>query len=284
MTELLEIVVVTYSSWHNAGSELRNMCALTGQFTDETHWTFVDNSPDDSDLIRLRALCAEPAHPTFLSLPNPGFAAACNMAVQASRAEWVLLLNPDVMMDASGLAQMLAYLREPTRNAESIAVSLTTGSRGHAGVYERNFHWFADRPLSASGDLLGPSGGAGLYRRDIFLSIGGFHEPLFAWGEDADLAYRLHSSGYSCEILDLRLPHRGGHSVASPDGARRKAWLLNRNRVVIAKRNLSPATYRAFVTYHAAILLILTPRNIRRGTVRSSWRGWRSGLRCSLAL
>ena len=71
------------------------------------------------------------------------------------------------------------------------------------------------RATGGAGALRGPSGGAAAYRPSLFREFGGFYEAMFAWGEDADLALRLHMAGHTCLPLDLGLPHHGGHSVAA---------------------------------------------------------------------
>ena len=175
----------------------------------------------------------------FVELPNPGFAAACNRAVESSNAPWVMLLNPDVLIDEQQLRAIVSRVHELSPD-KTLAVSMTTHGTTHAGIALAPGWWFVDATPKYWSQLMGPSGGAGLYARERFLEVGGFLESLFAWGEDVDLAWRLTRRGIGCEVLDLRLPHQGGHSHAGSRGAlQRKVSMLYRNRTLVAKRNLS---------------------------------------------
>ncbi len=103
--------------------------------------------------------------------------------------------------------------------------------------------------------------------------MGGFYEPLFAWGEDADLAMRLHLAGHACAELDLALPHQGGHSVTAGRVSRRRAKLLVSNRITIAARLYSGPQALAFAAFLGAVLIAKTPRMVRQGTLGAHCAG-----------
>ncbi len=288
---LAEIVVVTYHSCGSAARELDRFVQLTSSGDPRLHWSFVDNSEDSSDADYLEGTLTATAHARVLRrADNPGFAAACNEAAQTSAAEWVIFINPDILLDDSCLETILTHLNGTPSEVACVALSQQTGPLAHEGVSFNRAGWFMDRPLErgnetstgrawvyraigGGGRLLGPSGGAAAFRRKTFLKMGGFYEPLFAWGEDADLAMRLHLIGEPCASLDLSLPHQGGHSVTAGRVSRRRAQLLVSNRITIAARLYSMPQGLAFAAFLGAVLLAKTPRMIRQGTVGAHWAG-----------
>ncbi len=243
-------------------------------------WVFVDNSPDGSDAAQLRLISDRAKNILIVERrDNPGFAAGSNYGFTLGDGDWVFFLNPDITLTDQDLKRIGAFIAGPPE-ADSIAVSQVTRGFAHAGVGSTFYGWFTDRPVGSGLALLGPSGGAGLYRRSAFEAYGGFFEPLFAWGEDADLALRMVQRGSKCVELDLRLQHQGQHSVSSSKRASSfKARLLTRNRLLVAGRNLSPWRAWRFAVVHMCVIVLMTPRNWRRGTVLATWHGYCDGIR-----
>lgn len=288
---LAEIVVVTYHSRGSAARELDRFAHLAELGDPRLCWSFVDNSEDSSDADYLEdALPVTGTTRVLRRADNPGFAAACNEAAQTSQAGWVLFINPDILLTESSLETTLAHLSETPSDVSCVSLSQQTGPLAHQGVSFNRVGWFMDRPLRRSaapstgraflyrvigggGQLLGPSGGAAAFRRETFLRMGGFYEPLFAWGEDADLAMRLHLMGESCSGLDLSLPHQGGHSVTAGRVSRRRAQLLVSNRITIAARLYSLPQGIAFAAFLGTVLVAKIPRMIQQGTVGAHWAG-----------
>ncbi len=288
---LAEIIVVTYHSRGAAAEELDRFVRLASSNDSQLAWSFVDNSEDSADAYYLENTLTDTTNTRVLRRPdNPGFAAACNEAAQSSRSEWVIFVNPDILLTDSDLAIILAHLSATPSDVSCVALSQQTGPLAHQGVSFNRAGWFMDRPLQraktpstgrarlyraigGAGRLLGPSGGAAAFRRETFLRMGGFYEPLFAWGEDADLAMRLYLIGEPCAGLDISLPHQGGHSVTAGRVSRRRAQLLVSNRITIAARLYSMPQGLAFAAFLGAVLLAKTPLMIRHGTLAAHWAG-----------
>lgn len=288
---LAEIVVVTYHSRGSAAEELDRFVRLASSNDPRLKWSFVDNSEDSSDADYLENTLTAITNTRVLRRgDNPGFAAACNEAAQSSQSEWVIFINPDILLTDSDLATILAHLSATPSEVSCVALSQQTGPLAHQGVSFNRAGWFMDRPLQrakttstgrawlyraigGAGRLLGPSGGAAAFRRETFLSMGGFYEPLFAWGEDADLAMRLYLIGEPCAGLDISLPHQGGHSVTAGRVSRRRAKLLVSNRITIAARLYTMPQGLAFAAFLGVVLLAKTPRMVRNGTLVAHWAG-----------
>lgn len=272
----LEIVVVLYNSWDGAGEQLAQMCTLARSLP-SVHWSFVDNSERGRDGAMIETLTEGLANVRVSYMDNPGFAAACNAAVSMSEADAIMLLNPDVYVRLADLGDIVEAADAAVRERRTVAVSMVTSGKIHAGVEFLYGLWFVDASATSE-NVIGPSGGAGIYPRSVYVDLGGLWPDFFAWGEDADLALRLRKAGVPCTVLDLRLEHRGGHSVDSAAGIRFKVRLLYRNRMLVARRNCGDASFLRFALIYLCAVVLLTLRNRRRGALTASWRGFGEGL------
>src|SRR6266404_2221619 len=150
---------------------------------------------------------------------NVGFAAAQNQAIAASTSEWVLALNPDVVLQPGFIEQLVEGGRIDA-NVGTVCGRLLSIGRDlkvpeqplidSAGIFftpamrhfDRGWHepdrGAYDRPEY----VFGACAAAALYRRKMIddVSIGGsFFDPdFFAYREDADVAWRAQLLGWRC--------------------------------------------------------------------------------------
>jgi GT2 family glycosyltransferase len=215
---------------------------------------------------------------------NLGFAAANNVAARASRAPWLATLNPDTPADPGWLAALRAATRRWPGAASfgSTQVSLDrpdeldgVGDVWHAA----GMAWRArlGRPVSETppeGESFGPCAAAALYRRDLFLELGGFDETYFCYCEDVDMAYRLRLAGWtSVQVPDAVVRHAG-----SGISGRTSEFTLfhgHRNRVWTFVKNTPGAWLWALLPYHLAYDALMTYTSFRIGrggpVLRAHW-------------
>jgi GT2 family glycosyltransferase len=241
-------------------------------------FVFVDNSPGDGSDAVIEKYFADIPHRYRPDPTNPGFAAGCNSGLELVTADHVLLLNADVWLTDDALGRILAGIEEAPETP--LAIGLTMRGRDYAGIDTNPVSLFIDRSAHASRGPLGPSGGAAVFPVSLLRRFGGFHPEFFAWGEDADLAFRLYAAGVRTRALNLSLPHAQGHSVEGDRGlSRRRAFLLARNRVLVAARTFSgPLLLTALpvlILGHGALAI----RRIRQGTLVPFLAGVGQGLR-----
>ncbi|MCZ7439424.1 glycosyltransferase [Micromonospora sp. WMMC241] len=241
-------------------------------------FVFADNWPEDG-CATVVAGCLDPDRYRYVpDASNPGFAAGCNRAVASATTSHVLLLNPDVWLPDDALARICAAVAEDP--GIPIAVGLAMHGGEYVGIDLHPISLFIDRPARVSRAPLGPSGGAAVFPTDLFRRFGGFHEALFAWGEDADLALRLYASGVPTRALDVVLPHAGGHSVDGDDTLQGfRAFLLARNRLLVAARTLTWPLLLVALPVLASAHVALAARRARQGLLRPFLRGVGRGLR-----
>jgi GT2 family glycosyltransferase len=155
---------------------------------------------------------------------NLGFGAALNRAVREVPGDPIAFLNDDVTVEAGFVAALTAALEPGVDSVAGVLVSERDPSRiDSAGVVADRtllgFDYLNGEPVSsltAAADPLGPTGGAALYRRDAFESVGGFDERIFLYYEDLDLALRMHGAGLRCRLAP---DARGVHAYSETLGA-----------------------------------------------------------------
>jgi N-acetylglucosaminyl-diphospho-decaprenol L-rhamnosyltransferase len=207
------------------------------------------------------AAIAESARADYLPIPaNPGYGGAVNAAVRRlpDSVEWVLIANPDLILEPGALDVLVATGRTDDRvgsvgptiknpdgstypSARSLP-SLRTGI-GHAlfsNLWQANPWTRRYRAELAPADVARDSGWLSgscvLVRRRAFDEIGGFDEGYFMYFEDVDLGYRLGKSGYR-NVYEpaASAVHIGGQSTGSESARMVRAHHASARRFIRRK-------------------------------------------------
>jgi N-acetylglucosaminyl-diphospho-decaprenol L-rhamnosyltransferase len=247
------VVVVTYNSAEHIDDCLGSVVA---QLPDANSFVLVfDNASadDTADLVEQRW----PGVRVERSRVNLGFARACNQAVSGLQPQFVLLVNPDAVLQPGCIAALLdAARRHPgaglyggrsfTPDGE-VDVNSCFGrprlwntfcyATGLSTIFSRSSWlnaegmgaWLRDteRPVGVlSGLLL-------LVDRLAWERLGGFDEDFFMYGEDVDLSVRAARLRYTPMITPAaRVVHIGGAS-SSPVN---RQILLYRGKITLARK------------------------------------------------
>ena len=95
-------IIVNY----NAGETLQRCVNALLNCVGKTKVTVVDNASSDGSAERLRHLYGDHQGIEFLFNPvNLGFAAAVNAVARRSDADWILILNPDCILETDTLSR-----------------------------------------------------------------------------------------------------------------------------------------------------------------------------------
>ncbi|HTR76428.1 MAG TPA: glycosyltransferase family 2 protein [Solirubrobacterales bacterium] len=210
----------------------RTLQSLRGQ-TERLDVVVVDNGSSDGSAAAARADFPEV---TVMELgENVGFGPALNRAVAAHPAEAIVLLNNDVECEPGFCAALLAALDDGVEMVAGVLLKeREPGLIDSAGVVADHtlmgFDFMQGEPVAAlagAPDPLGPTGGAGLYRRAAWEAVGGFDERIFLYYEDLDLALRIGAGGGRCRLAaDARALHAYSASLGAGSGAKyaRTGW------------------------------------------------------------
>ncbi len=208
-------VVVNY----NAGAALAD-CVASLQSCGVGQIVVVDNGSVDGSLSALaaagRAVRIERAE------TNLGYGRALNRGVALISAPFVLVVNPDVVLEADAVEVLASQLASQADVA--VAGPLIRDRRGLPYPSARTFPSFSMGAGHALAGLFWPnnrwtkryrgsvapgvgadgaarevdwvSGACALVRREAFDSVGGFDEGYFMYVEDLDLCWRLRRAGW----------------------------------------------------------------------------------------
>ena len=213
----------------------RSLTALYPFLSSDDEIVVVDN---ESQRDRLAWLTAR--HPRALALPrreNIGFAAAINLAVRNSSRPFLLLLNPDALVQGPVPRVLEEWL--VTHPDTAVAGPRILNADGSVQPSARRFpgisaaiggrstwlsqrfpnNWFsrqhllgmtAETPL----DVDWIAGSCLMTTRAAFERVGGFDEQFFLYWEDADYCRRLNALGLKSTYLPgVTVKHAGGHSA-----------------------------------------------------------------------
>lgn len=230
----LSVIIVNYNVEHFLEQCLHSVRKAVKNIPTEVF--VVDNSSVDGSLEMLRNKFPEVK--VIANEKNTGFSCANNQAIKISTGEYVLLLNPDTVVqedtfektikfmddhkDAGGLGVMMLdgkgnFLPESKRGLPTPSVAfykvfglaaLFPGSRTF-GKYHLGF---LDKNKTHEVDVL--AGAFMLIRKPVLDKIGLLDETFFMYGEDIDLSYRITLEGYKNYYFpETRIIHYKGEST-----------------------------------------------------------------------
>jgi N-acetylglucosaminyl-diphospho-decaprenol L-rhamnosyltransferase len=174
---------------------------------------------------------------------NVGYGSAINAAVRTlpESIDWILVVNPDVVLGAGSIDALVAAGDEDPRVGAVGPTTLTSEGEVYpsarsvpslrTGVGHALFaNLWLDNPWSRAyrqdttaeqlrRDAGWLSGACVLVRRSLFDELGGFDEGYFMYFEDVDLGYRIGKAGYrNVYEPDATVTHTGAHSTTSESG------------------------------------------------------------------
>lgn len=283
---MVSVLITTYDS-------LRTLPACLSSLSEQVYRPLqviiVDNASRDGTRDWLRRI--EDRQQVFYNETNVGFAAAQNQAMRHARGEWLLSLNPDVILSSNFISELVStgekdarvgsvcgkLLRwHPHANPERTQIIDSTGiyflrnlrhlDRGAGELDRGQYH----QPEY----VFGATAAAALYRRKMIedISVDGqfFDEDFFAYREDADVAWRAQLLGWRC----LYTPRAVGWHVRRvvPSRFRELPLVINwhsvKNRFLMRAKNISLPLYLHLflpVSWRDALILgycLLMDRNL----------------------
>ena len=156
---------------------------------------------------------------------NSGFGIAVNEGIRQSTREFITLLNNDVEVHPYWVEELRKSMDAHTEIGfcaskmldfydrtciDSAGIEFTTYGVG----YPRGHREQDVGQYDALQEVFGACGGAAMYRRAMFDSIGLFDEDFYAYYEDVDLSFRAQLSGYQCLYVPSAIVyHRGGETM-----------------------------------------------------------------------
>ena len=230
----LSVVIVNYNVKHFIEQCLFSVLKASENIACEVF--VVDNNSVDGSVTLIKEKF--PQVNLIVNKTNTGFSVANNQALKIAKGEYVLLLNPDTVVQEDTFSKILAFMDEHP-DAGGLGVKMLDGQGNFAPESKRGlptpevafykmFGFSRFFPKSKrfgkyhlsylSEDELAEidvmSGAFMLIRKTVLDKIGFLDETFFMYGEDIDLSYRIKKAGYKNYYFpDTQIIHYKGEST-----------------------------------------------------------------------
>jgi N-acetylglucosaminyl-diphospho-decaprenol L-rhamnosyltransferase len=275
------IVIVTYNSEAEIGR------CLDAALSTGAEVVVVDNASSDGTI-------AEAARRGVRLIANPdnrGFAAAANQGFAVLNCPYVLLLNPDSilqsgcealreacdlpgvaaaggrLLNSDGSPQVGFMVRRLPTAVTLVAECLLLNRLWPRGPLNRHYRAL-DLDYSQRQEVEQPAGAMLMVRRAIWHELGGFDEMFFPlWFEDVDFCRRLADHGYRlCYAPMAVAKHTGAHSISNLALEMRRIYWYG-SLLRYSARHFGPVAFRSVCL---AVVAGSIPRMILESAARGS--------------
>lgn len=232
----LSVIIVNYNVKYFLEQCLYSVYKAAQNLDYETEIIVVDNNSVDGSVEMLNTKFHKVK--LIVNKQNKGFAKANNQAIKISKSEYILLLNPDTVVEDTTFKKVIAFmdshpeagalgvkmldgkgkfLPESKRGLPTPSVALYKIS-GLSKIFPRSkifgkYHLgFLDKNEINEVEIL--SGAFMLIRKKALDKTGLLDESFFMYGEDIDISYRLIKQGYKNYYFPkTRIIHYKGEST-----------------------------------------------------------------------
>jgi len=225
-----------------------------------------NNSVDGScDMIRQKF----PKVRLIRNTQNLGFSKANNLAIRESKGKYILLLNPDTVVEESSFSKCIDFM-EKNPKAGGLGVKMIDGTGyflpeskralptplvaffkvfGLSSLFPRSktfgkYHLsYLDKNKTHDVDIL--AGAFMFLRKKALDKTGLLDEDFFMYGEDIDLSYRIQEAGYrNYYFPETTIIHYKGESTKK--GSINYVLVFYRAMIIFAKKHFSRKNARVF--------------------------------------
>ncbi len=221
----------------------------------------VDNNSVDGTVPMLQEKF--PAVRLIRNHENVGFARACNQGIAVAQGRYVLLLNPDTLIEENTLAKVVRFMDEHP-DAGAVGVKMIDGKGnflpeskrafptpmvafykifGLAALFPRskrfNRYYLGHLDPDETHPVEVLTGAFMMLRAEVLTKIGGLDEEYFMYGEDIDLSYRILQEGYRIYYYpEATIIHYKGESTRK--GSLNYVKLFYQAMLIFAGKHFSP--------------------------------------------
>ena len=287
----LSVVIVNYNVVNFLEQCLNSVLAARQNLRIEIF--VVDNNSVDGSVALVRDKF--PSVQVIANTENVGFSKANNQAIMQSKSRYVLLLNPDTVVEQDTFDKCIAYM-DAHPNVGGLGVRMLDGKGrflpeskrglptpavsfykifGLSKLFPKSkkfgtYHLgFLDEHQIHEIDVL--SGAFMLMRAETLENVGLLDEAFFMYGEDIDLSYRIQQGGYSNVYFpETKIIHYKGESTKK--GSLNYVFVFYNAMIIFAKKHFSARYARIFsLAIHMAIYLRASASILKRLVQNLSW-------------
>jgi GT2 family glycosyltransferase len=237
----LSVIIVSFNVSDYLSQAVASVIAATEHIDSEI--IVVDNNSSDGSPETIELLFRNVR--VIRNERNIGFGAACNAGINASSGHFLLILNPDTLVQSDAITAALGFIKQHpeagavgARMVDGKGTFLPESKRGFpsplsslfrfTGMHRIfpnspffNAYYLGHRPdnVTCRADIL--TGAFMMIRREALEKTGLFDPSFFMYGEDIDLSWRLIKAGYiNYFVAESRITHFKGKSAGKDDPRR----------------------------------------------------------------
>lgn len=278
----LSVIIVNYNVKHFIEQCLLSVRkAMEGIQGDV--WVVDNNSVDGSQQMLREKF---PDVRLIESKENLGFSRGNNLAIRQAEGEYILLLNPDTIVEENTFQKCLEFM-DAHPEAGALGVKMIDGEGNFLPESKRGLPtpWVSFYKIFGLSKLFPRSKKFGRYhlgyldkdqnhevevlsgaymwmRKDVLEKIGLLDEAFFMYGEDIDLSYRVILGGYkNYYFADTKIIHYKGESTKK--GSLNYVRVFYNAMIIFAQKHFSGGNASAFIlvirmaVYFRALVAIL---------------------------
>ncbi len=261
----LSVIIVNYNVQHFLEQCLHSVRKASKNITAEVF--VVDNNSVDGSMAMVKEKFPEVK--LIENKKNTGFSYANNQAIKIAGGEYILLLNPDTVVEEDTFEKILSFMDEHP-SAGGLGVKMLDGKGkflpeskrglptpavafykmfGLAGMFPKSktfgrYHLgFLDENETHEVEIL--AGAFMLLRKSVLDKIGLLDETFFMYGEDIDLSYRIILGGYKNYYFpETRIIHYKGESTKK--SSINYVFVFYRAMAIFAQKHFSQKNAKLF--------------------------------------
>ncbi len=284
----LSVIIVNYNVAYFLEQCLNSVQEALSSVNGEVF--IVDNNSIDGSVEMVQRKF--PNYNLLVNKENVGFSKANNQAILQSNSKYILLLNPDTVVEENTFSKVIEFMEEHP-NAGGIGVRMLDGKGNFLPESKRGL----PTPLVAFYKIFGLSklfprskkfgqyhaghldefktskieilsGAFMLLRKEALNKIGLLDEDYFMYGEDIDLSYRILKGGYENYYFpETRIIHYKGESTKK--SSLNYVFVFYRAMIIFAEKHFSQKNAKLFsflinLAIYFRAFLALVSRFIKR--------------------
>lgn len=262
----LSVIIVNYNVRYFLDQCLQSVW-VAAEGIDTEVWV-VDNNSVDGSVAMVKN--KYPSVHLIANRDNPGFAKANNQALRLATGHYLLLLNPDTVVEPDTFRQCIDFM-ESHADCGGLGVKMINGEGVYLKESKRGFptpmtsffkisgliHLFPHHKKIAAyymGNLSDDEtheidvlpGAYLMVRREALDRIGLLDETFFMYGEDIDFSWRIKQAGYKNYYLpSARIIHYKGESTRK--GSMNYVYTFYNAMVIFTKKYFSGGNAKLFI-------------------------------------
>ena len=261
----LSVIIVNYNVQHFLEQCLHSVKKAAESISAEI--IVVDNNSVDGSVAMTKAKFPEIT--LIENKKNTGFSFANNQAIRVAAGEYILLLNPDTVVEEDTFTKVISFM-DAHPDAGGLGVKMLDGKGnflpeskrglptpsvafykifGFSRLFPKSktfgkYHLgFLDKDKIHEVEIL--SGAFMLMRKSVLDKVGLLDETFFMYGEDIDLSYRILLGGYKNYYFpETRIIHYKGESTRK--STVNYVFVFYRAMVIFAKKHFSQNNAKTF--------------------------------------